>query len=67
VLAGGVGFGRRPSKQSAIAANYHRRLQMHRVSRKKMVLDTLVIVALVGAIVLAIRWLEGASLLPPNW
>ena len=32
-----------------------------------MVIDTLVIAGLVGAIVMAIRWLEGASLLPPNW
>jgi hypothetical protein len=35
--------------------------------QEKMVLDTLIIVGLVAAFVLIIQWLEGASLLPPNW
>jgi hypothetical protein len=40
---------------------------MNRVSRKKMAIEAIGMVALVAAIVLIIRWLEGASLLPPNW
>jgi len=43
---------------------------MHRVSRKKMVLDTLVIAGLVAGVVVVLRLLNGAtlaSMLPWNW